>query len=1094
MTAYRALQEFSARVTEKATQVITGELEDQLRAPFEELMRDTASLLGTNVVCTGEARLPDRLGQPDYAVLRDGLLCGYVELKAPGVGVTYVGLRGRNRDQFDRFAAIPNMLYSDGNQWALYRNGEAVRGIVTLSGNVLSDGETAVSPEDATQILVLLRDFLLWEPQVPTDSTGRVDLDGLATLLAPLCRLLRDDVLEALQDSGSPLVTLADEWRKLLFPAAPDEQFADAYAQTATFALLLGRTEGADPLTLETATVALEDQHSLLARALQVLTDARVKSEIVASLNLLLRVIAAVPSDALRHPEDFWLYFYETFLAAYDPELRRNTGVYYTPVEVVRAQVRLIDDLLVNRLDKPLGFADSAVITLDPAVGTGTYLLGVIEHALGRVRKEHGPGAIPAQATDLAESLYGFELLVGPLAVSELRITRALQDQGATIPDDGMKIYLTDTLESPTAQPLQLVMFYQPIADQHAKALEVKRDVPVIVCLGNPPYDRHEAAGADNRARTGNWVRWGDDGGSDDAILDDFSTPVRAAGHGHQLKNLYNLYVYFWRWALWKVFEQEELSGPGVVSFITASSYLDGPGFTGMREHMRRTCDAIWILDLLGEGRGTRRSENVFDIQTPVAIAIAYRGRDACADSPAAVRYARIEGTRGEKLRALEAITGLESIEWSDCSDDWDAPFRPPGEGPYFSWPSLTDIFPWQHSGSQLKRTWPIAPDRLTLERRWQQLVASGDRASLLRETTYRTIDSRCSRLRESDPHPTPIRQLTMESPMPNIERYAYRSFDRQWVIADARVADRPRPVLWNVHGPRQVYFTSLIGHPLGAGPAVTACHDVPDLHHFRGSYGAKHVIPLYRNSEATEPNIAANLTQFLSEQYGCDVTAEAIAAYVYGILGQPAFTRYFATELESGQVRVPFTTDAELFAEMSRVGGELLQLHCHGAYGDDAENRARIRRGVARCLKAIPSTPDTYPEDFGYDEHTETLHVGGGEVSPVKRSVYECEVSGLKVLQSWLQYRMRGGKGRRSSPLDDVRPDRWSAGFTTDLLELLWILEASMESYVEQSRLLDVIMERVNFEESELPQVAKSARGAPGSRRAANYRFEDGF
>ena len=123
------------------------------------------------------------------------------------------------------------------------------------------------------------------------------------------------------------------------------------------------------------------------------------------------------------------------------------------------------------------------------------------------------------------------------------------------------------------------------------------------------------------------WVRWGRDRlkTAERTILRDFLDPATDAGHGVHVKNLYNLYVYFWRWALWKVFEQDAVEGPGIVSFISASSYLDGDAFSGMREHIRRQCDEVWILDLGGEGRGTRQDSNVFAIQTPVAIAVAFR-------------------------------------------------------------------------------------------------------------------------------------------------------------------------------------------------------------------------------------------------------------------------------------------------------------------------------------------------------------------------------------------------------------------------------------------------------------------------------------
>ena len=393
-------------------------------------MQAVASAWGERVVCAGEAPLPDRLGRPDYAIHRNGWLAGYVELKAPGTGANAARFKGRDRAQFKRFSPIPNLLYTDGNEWALYRGGERVGRIVRLSGDVAGEGRQAVAGEDARAVEPLLRDFLSWEPVLPLDRGGRIDLAGFAALLAPLCRMLRGDVSDALADSRSPLVQLAEDWRQLLFPDATDAQFADAYAQTVAFALLLGRSEGADPLTLDSAVAALAAQHNLLSRALQVLTDPGARTEMAASLDLLLRVVSVVPSVLLTGPRDPWLYFYEDFLAAYDPKLRKDAGAYYTPVEVVRAQVRLVDDVLVHRLRRPLGFASPDVVTLDPAAGTGTYLLGVIEHALGRVEAEQGAGAVAGQAAALAENLYGFELMVGPYAVSELRVSRALRDRG----------------------------------------------------------------------------------------------------------------------------------------------------------------------------------------------------------------------------------------------------------------------------------------------------------------------------------------------------------------------------------------------------------------------------------------------------------------------------------------------------------------------------------------------------------------------------------------------------------------------------------------------------------------------------------------
>jgi len=228
---HEALRTFAAAVTAKMTQLTAGEPEDQVRGPFENFMAGVATALGWNVVCIGETPLPDRLGRPDYAIHLNQLLAGYVELKAPGIGVTATRFKGHNRDQFKRFSVIPNILYTDGNEWALYRDGELMDKVVRLSGDIATDGRKAAISQDAHAVERLLRIFLSWQPIIPTDRKGKIDLKGFAALLAPLCRMLRNDVTDALKDPDSPLVQLAKDWRQLLFPDAPDEQFAALRAE-----------------------------------------------------------------------------------------------------------------------------------------------------------------------------------------------------------------------------------------------------------------------------------------------------------------------------------------------------------------------------------------------------------------------------------------------------------------------------------------------------------------------------------------------------------------------------------------------------------------------------------------------------------------------------------------------------------------------------------------------------------------------------------------------------------------------------------------------------------------------------------------------
>ncbi|MCK4787569.1 MAG: N-6 DNA methylase, partial [Desulfobacteraceae bacterium] len=884
-----ALRDFAHNVTAKAGGVLIGEPEDQLRSPIEIFLQNVGKALGHEIIIAGEVPLPGRLGQPDYAILVDGLLAGYIELKAPGKGANPKHYKGHDHRQWKRFKALPNIIYSDGNEWALYRSGQLVRSIVHLSGDITSDGKGAVRKNDAEALKPLLTDFLAWEPSLPP----KINAQQLAQLLAPLCRLLRNDVADALKDPASPLVDLAQDWRQLLFPDASDERFADSYAQTVTFALLLARSEGVEELSLENAVKGLSASHTLLSRALEVLTDPQAQREIAASLQLLQRIIGCVPTEAMKSDkEDPWLYFYEDFLAAYDPTLRKDAGAYYTPVEVVHAQVRLIDNLLTTQLGKTYGFADKDVVTLDPAVGTGTYLLGIVDHALDCIEREEGKGSVQGRATQLAGNIYGFENMVGPYAVAELRLSRSLDDHGAQLSKEGLGVYLTDTLESPFTKPVQLPLFLQPIAEQHKKALHVKDNVPVIVCLGNPPYDRHPAADETNKARTGGWVRWGEKGDGTDAIFNDFTQPAKEAGHGGDLKNAYNLYVYFWRWALWKVYEHKSATGLGIVSFITASSYLDGDAFVGMREHMRRHCNEIWIIDLGGEGRGPRKSDNIFAIQTPVAIAIASRTGALNKDVPAKTHYTRIEGDRKEKLAKLETIHSFENLVWENCPSDWQAPFRPAGRGAYFDLPLLTDLMPWQQSGVKVGRTWPIAPDLKMLEARWQRLCQAERQEKdilFVNRPTGRKVTDPAKMLPPKDGRHIPLTETSQDEPLPPVSRYSYRSFDRQYMIADGRLIDRPSPPLWQSHSDQQIYLTTLSTNPLGAGPALTVAANVPDLHHFRGSFGAKDTIPFFRDSDAEHPNITSGLLNIVSRALGISVGPEDFIAYLYGVLAHPS-------------------------------------------------------------------------------------------------------------------------------------------------------------------------------------------------------------
>ncbi|GAA5504472.1 hypothetical protein Dxin01_04246 [Deinococcus xinjiangensis] len=1058
---------------------VSAGAEEQLKAPTKTLL-ETCAELAPKTVKNRPARVVALLetsvkgtGRPDVGVTLDGLLNGYVELKAPDKPADPTKFKDKHdKEQWKKFQLFPNVIYTNGLEWRLYRyDGE--KPVLTASvklGDYIKGGASAVTDDEAAKFSAFLQTFYTWKVITPTTP------QGLAALLAPLAKLFRQEVAEALKIKGSKIENVRDIWKSTLFPRATDEQFADIYAQTVTYALLLAKLDGANVLDSSSAVKTLKKGHELLSSALKILTDDDLKEELGSGLETLLRVINDLDAAVFKKQEEkLWLYFYEYFLEAYDRELRNKYGVYYTPVQVIGAQVRLVDEVLKTRLGKAQGFADKSVLLLDPAAGTGAYPLAVIQHALGEA-ESYGAGMVAQVATDLASTTHAFEILVGPYAVSHLRISQAVQNAGGTLPADGAHVYLNDTLESPHAtNPAGLPFMLQALTDEHKRAQKVKLETPIMVTLGNPPYDRHDA----KDTTRGGWVRHKQD--STGGILEDFLKPVRDAGEGGHIKNLYNDYVYFWRWALWKTFENpgtdeqpQPVPRPGIVCFITAASYLRGPGFMGMREMMRRTFSELWILDLEGDNLGARKTENVFAIQTPVCIALGVKLEGNDPNTPATVRYAKITGTREEKLAELDKITKLADVNWRETMSGWDEPFLPTGDGDYWKWPKLTDVFPARFNGLQYKRTWPIAETRELLGKRWDELKIApvSKKPGLFKESRDRKTGNTYPDLITPTKRLSPLSSLPATAPLPRQERYAYRSFDRQWALIDNRVGDYLRPDLWRSHGPQQVYMVGMLTGLYGEGVAAVATPSVPDLHYFAGR-GGKDVIPLYLDAEGTKPNVTPGLLDVLAAQYGAAVSGEELFAYAYALLSTPAYVELHSEDLTVPGPRLPITKDAALFAEGAKLGREMLNLHTYGERFA-AAGSAGAYRGKARNTKAMPTTADKYPDDYSYNMATQTLKVGEGEFSPVPSEVFTYSVSGLEVLQSWIKYRLKKGYGRRSSPLDDLRPEVWTAELTRELLELIWLLERTLELEPAHTDLLKRVEAGECFQADELPQPVK--------------------
>lgn len=1079
-----AARAYVERLALIASTTVDGEPEAQLTNPVATLFETLGRSVGLDVRLVREVRLPGV--RPDFSVLLDERPTGWIELKAPDKPVDGRTWRGRDGRQWLRLRELDGLLVCNGRQAQLFSAGEPVGPALALPGE---------PGWDPAALLTVLRTLLSVRP-VPIRSVPE-----FAQRLAPLARMLRERLHTSLQAAPPvPAVVRARTvWSAHVHTPPDDAGFSNEIAQVVTYALAIAALRGgadrnADGLlTLDEAREALRAPARVLAAALGPVLDVDgLLREIGPELAAVERLVSVVDVDRLRRSRDPrgepWLYFYEDFLAAYDPQARQVAGVYYTPTPVVQCQVRLVDHVLREVFDRPLGFAARDVVTLDPASGSGTYPLAVIDAAEATALRERGVAGPRQVAPTLAKNLLAFELLPGPYAVSHLRIGERFAELAGVLAADmdwrlAPRVLLTDTLSSPYGEPSRDDLFgdSQVLADERAAARAVKADQRITVVLGNPPYDRVA------REDAGGWVTGGDERsrGIFEDLLDDAREHTIFSHHA----SLYNLYVYFWRWALWKAFEQQG-RGPAVVSFITASSWLTGPGFLGLRRLARELADGIWVVDLGGDNKGARPEENVFAIETPVAIVTLVRAGAGDRTRPAASSYQRLRGTRAEKLAQLDAVRPpVEDPEaWMAAPGGWYEPLVPASGGATWqAMPAVSDVFPWQQPGAMVNRTWPIATDPEVLQRRWAALVAESDldarAAAYVTPRSGRTIFTSVGALSR-------LADLQPGAPPPPVVRYGYRSFDRQWILADPRLMKTESPALWATLSERQVFLTTMTSTPLGPGPAATVTAAVPDKHHFSGR-GGKDVIPLYRDAAGLLPNAAPGVLSTLTALHRRrdpevpDVTGKALFAYAYAVLAGADYVERFAEALETPGPRLPVTAEPDLFRRLVAHGERLIWLHTFGERFGSPERPRRLPRGPATWRTAVTYSPATL-DDVSYDAAGQELHIGNGVLAGVSPEVWDFSISGLQVLRKWLGYRTSRGTGRAArsaSVLDVIRPDGWSDEWNDELLDLVESLRRTMHMQREGASLLDRVMSGPLLDAGDLPSVPDELRRPPAFR-----------
>ncbi|WP_315340749.1 type ISP restriction/modification enzyme [Rothia mucilaginosa] len=989
-------------------------------------------------------------------------------------------------------------MYTNGTEWRLYRYGEPVltsTGYDAVHMHGSFSGHGTLSAPDALATFFL--NFLRWVPAPITSA------DQLVETLAPLAALLREEMLLGLaaqektykaeqakakkkgeEDSvfPPPLVGLRKDWRDTLAPSTSNEEFADSFAQTVVFSLVVALSENLD-LSLETfSTMAgrLRSQHGLLGNALGLLTEhLDEESSLYNALAVIVRVMGAASwADISGGKSDVYLHLYEHFLKVYNPEQRKKTGSYYTPVEVVDQMVRLVDDALRTYLGKEHGLASEGVSVIDPAMGTGTYPLSVM-HQVAKT-ESLAPAARTRALNRLAKNLYGFELQSGPFSVAELRLNQTLKEMDADVPEDGLNLYVADTLSDPYAKQRPVNGNTLRLLSQLSnKATRVKREVPIQVCIGNPPYK-------DKAEGMGGWVESGfrsPDVAS--PILDDF----RAPGMGKYEYVLKNLYVYFWRWAFWKVFEDsfralegqsDSAQRAGVVCFITADGYLHGPGFAGMREYIRRSSSRGWIINVTPEGKRPPAKNAVFAIETPVSIALFLREENTDEETPADIRYVALHGTFAEKMQAL-ATLDLDGAGFEPVRSGWGDKFAPEAGGDWDSYPALPDFYASYFPGVKPNKTWVYAPSESVLQERWAELIEGNDlevRAERFKETSSTGIAVGKKPLPGNDTFQGSLEslndQITREiiPDAPNIVPVGYRSFDRQYILADSRLLHRASPDLWEHRVPGQIFIVEQHAHYPKAGPGLYFSALIPDMDAFNNRGGRAH--PALTVGGA--PNLTEPTARILRERFGDNAPGDLVY-YLAALTGHPGYVRTFDEPLKQAGIRVPLTADPELWERAVQLGKQVVWLHTYGERGEPLPGMKylhQIPEGADYTLptptvdmgRTMPEKKPSFSPDpvssLSEEENNPVMGAvsfGRARCENVEKRVFDYTVGGNQVLGLWAKYRLKKPVVRRSSSLNDIVQREWSEAWSDEYERLLYTLTHLVHLEPAQEKLLDEVL-----------------------------------
>lgn len=975
------------------------------------------SIKGISLASNENARI--ECGAPDITVYdSNNIELGYIETKDLDV----VLRKEIESEQLERYKhALGNLILTNYLEFFFIKDGHVIKEIKLAK---IKSNQIVLIDEEAAQ------SFINYCNEFASNKSKKIKSSNeLAIRMANSALIIKDGIQKAFKDQryNSSFDEQLAAFKEVLIENLDQDKFADLYAQTVVYGLFVARCfSGEEIITRENASFMLPKTNPFLKKIFTYLAGADLDDRLSWIVENVISLFNKCDFEHIYNElttstrsNDPVVDFYEIFLKHFDPEQKKRLGVYYTPAPAVKYIVRSVDKILKNEFKIKDGIASNEkvtkldkesdkVILLDPATGTGTFLLETIKFIKEKFKGNEGLWDSYV-SNNLLKRIFGFEILMAPYTVAHLKLGIELKKLGYSFKnDERLNVYLTNTLEE-TRDITNMFPFAKWLTEESSNAKKIKKEHPVMVVMGNPPYSGESS-------NNGEWIK---------NLLrgKDIETGAKTANYfelqGKPLEEkntkwLNDDYVKFMRFAQWRI----DTTGYGVMAFITNHGFIDNPTFRGMRESLLKDFDKIYILDLHGNTKKEEKTpeglidKNIFDIQQGVSISFFVKNNTKEKDALAEVFHADLWGDKRELFGDDNNLIGgkyhwllnndVDTTEWKKIEPKYPFLYLNPNESTYDeeydNYVKITDIFPLNSVGIATARddltiqfnkkdVWDTINEFISLSEK-----EAREHFKIKKDAQDWTIKLAKKDLVDSGPS------------QKNIIKICYRPFDYRYTYYTGRSKGfhcRPRSEVMNCmkSGKNLALITSRMtkGEEFNHHMVSDCVTEVISLSSKTSNNAF--VFPLYSDDSAKNINMSETFLlnikslNFYAQSTKTSEIAKDFFYYANAILHSTQFKKRYGYRLEKDFARIPVTSKKALYFELVKEGEQLAN--------------AYIFKKLLSVNSKFPEKGSNEIKKIVYEPKQERIYINDNQYfSNISSDVWNYMTGGYQVLNKWLGYR----------------------------------------------------------------------------------------